>query len=102
MKRTIVEAIRQVMQTAARPMTVQEVYDAITAANLYTFVLSIFVGLVQVLSTWLFAMAGGGRKQLVRQHVGLAVGSLLALPIAEWKSVDITSSSLRPDIRFVG
>jgi restriction system protein len=34
---TIVEAIRKVMQTAARPMTVQEIYDAIIAANFYAF-----------------------------------------------------------------
>src|SRR5688572_23456050 len=36
-KKTIIEAIKEVMKAEGKPMTVSEVYDAIVSANLYTF-----------------------------------------------------------------
>lgn len=37
MARTIIQAIKEVMQAERRPMTASEVYDAIVSADLYTF-----------------------------------------------------------------
>src|SRR5262245_34592868 len=37
MKKTIVEAIKEVMKVEGKPMTVSEVYDAIVSAGLYYF-----------------------------------------------------------------
>ena len=37
LKKTIIEAIKEVMLAAGQPMTVSEVYQAIVSKNLYTF-----------------------------------------------------------------
>lgn len=37
MRRTIIEAIKEVMRQASRPMTVREIYEAIVSADLYSF-----------------------------------------------------------------
>src|SRR6266496_3193266 len=37
MKRTIVEAIKEVMRAEGRPLSISEIYDGIVSANLYSF-----------------------------------------------------------------
>jgi len=55
-------------------------YLAATVLSLYTFVLTIFVVMVHVLSTWLLALQRNDKKFVIKHHLLVFVAFLLALP----------------------
>lgn len=55
-------------------------YVAATVLSLYTFVLSIFVVIAHVFSTWLLALQRNEKRFVVKQHLLVLLAFLLALP----------------------
>jgi len=55
-------------------------YLAATVLSLYTFVLTIFVVMAHVLSTWLLALQRSDKKFGIKHHLLVLVAFLLALP----------------------